>query len=116
MNFGASIYRAVSLDLADAVFEPGTTEMRVQWKPRMQLLMDELRKAPSVLRLSYLADVEDKALVTARLEAIKAQILERWETGEASYRLTVEPEVFWRLGGPPKSPRELRAESSGVTP
>ena len=116
MNFGASIYRAVSLDLADAVFEPGTTEMRVQWKPRMQLLMDELRKAPSVLRLAYLADVEDKALVTARLEAIKAQILERWETGDESYRLTVEPEVFWRLGGPPKGPRELRAESSGVTP
>ena len=23
---------------------------------------------------------------------------------DCSYRLTIEPEVFWRLGGPPKRP------------
>src|SRR5262249_21310018 len=58
-DFGASIYHVVSLDLADAVFEPGSTEIRLQWRPRVELLLDELRKAPSVLRLSYVADVED---------------------------------------------------------
>ena len=31
-NFGASIHRVVGLEMADAVFEPGTTEMRVQWR------------------------------------------------------------------------------------
>ncbi len=46
MNFGASIYRVVSLDLADAVFEPGTTEIRLQWQPRIKVLLEELRKAP----------------------------------------------------------------------
>ena len=46
INFGASIYRVVSLDLSDAVFEPGTTEIRVQWRPRINVLLEELRKAP----------------------------------------------------------------------
>ena len=31
----ASIHRVVGLDMADAVFEPGSTEMRPQWKPRI---------------------------------------------------------------------------------
>ena len=42
-NFGASIHRVVGLDLADAVFEPGSTEMRDQWKPRLELLLAELQ-------------------------------------------------------------------------
>jgi hypothetical protein len=103
-NFGASIHRTVSLDLADAVFEPGTTEMRVQWQPRMKLLLDELRKAPSVLRLSYLADVEDSGLVDKRLSVIQKQIMDEWKASGAGYALSIEPEVFWRRGGPPGSP------------
>ncbi len=47
-------------------FEPGTTEIREQWRPRIDLLLEELRKAPAVLRLSYVADIEDKALVERR--------------------------------------------------
>jgi len=102
MNFGASIHRVVSLDLADDVFEPGTTEMRLQWRPRMQLLLDELRKSPSVLRLSYLAEVEEQELVERRLKAIKQQVLTAWKELDCCYQLAVEPEVFWRLGGPPE--------------
>jgi uncharacterized repeat protein (TIGR01451 family) len=62
-DFGASIHRVVAIDLSDAAFEPGKTEIRVQWRPRVDLLLAELRKAPSVLRLSYVADTEDAALV-----------------------------------------------------
>jgi large repetitive protein len=102
MNFGASIYRVVSLDLADAVFEPGTTEMRLQWQPRIQLLLEELRKSPSVLRLSYLAEVEDAQLVEQRLNAVKQEVQNAWKAMDSSYQLTIEPEVFWRLGSPPK--------------
>jgi uncharacterized repeat protein (TIGR01451 family) len=108
-NFGASIHRAVSLDLADAAFEPGSTEIRLQWQSRMDLLIAELRKAPSVLRLSYLGDVEDEQLVQRRLQVVKQQILDAWRAGpmgeKASYALEVEPEVFWRRGGPPKPAR-----------
>jgi hypothetical protein len=101
-DFGASIYRVVAIDLSDAVFEPGKTEIRVQWRPRINVLLEELRKAPSVLRLSYVADTEDAALVEQRVQAVKQQVTEAWGTKKDSYVLTIEPEVFWRLGGPPK--------------
>jgi len=102
LNFGASIYRVVGIDLSDAVFEPGTTEIRIQWQPRLNTLLEELRKAPSVLRLSYIADTEDAALVDRRMEAIKRQLTK--DTASDSETLTIEPEVFWRLGGPAKRP------------
>jgi uncharacterized repeat protein (TIGR01451 family) len=101
-NFGASIHRVVGFELANDVFEPGSTEVRIQWRPRIGLLVEELMKAPAVLRLSYLADVEDAALVDQRVEAIKQQVTEAWAAMNCCYRLTIEREVFWRLGGPPK--------------
>jgi fimbrial isopeptide formation D2 family protein/uncharacterized repeat protein (TIGR01451 family) len=99
-NFGATLHRVVRLDIADGVFEPESTEMRPQWKPRIGMLLSELRKAPAVLRISYLADVEDPAVVKARTEAVKREIADRWEQG--NYRLTVETEIFWRRGAPPE--------------
>jgi uncharacterized repeat protein (TIGR01451 family) len=101
-NFAASIHRVIGLDIADAVFEPGTTEMRTQWKPRMALLMEELQKGPAVLRLSYLADVEDARLVEKRMEVVKSEIMQSWKALNCCYQLTIEPEVFWRRGAPPK--------------
>jgi uncharacterized repeat protein (TIGR01451 family)/fimbrial isopeptide formation D2 family protein len=100
-DFGASIHRVVAIDLSDAAFEPRKTEIRVQWRPRVNLLLEELRKAPSVLRLSYVADTEDEPLVERRLEAFKRQLTEAWDA-KKDYVLAIEPEVFWRRGGPPK--------------
>jgi hypothetical protein len=54
-----------------------------------------------VLRLSYVADVEDEALVNRRLDRLKTTISERWQDLDCCYQLVIEPEVFWRLGGPP---------------
>jgi uncharacterized repeat protein (TIGR01451 family) len=99
-HFAASIHRVVELDLADGVFEPGSTEIRPEWRPRLDRLLDELEKAPATLRLSYIADVEDERLVERRMAAVKREIAERWEALD-SYPLTIEPEVFWRRGAPP---------------
>src|SRR5690349_6248968 len=101
-DFGASIHRVVAIDLSDAAFEAGKTEIRIQWLPRVDLLLGELRKAPSVLRLSYVADTEDEALVQQRLEALKQQLTEAWNAKKDGYVLAIEPEIFWRRGGPPK--------------
>jgi len=109
IDFGASIHRVVGLDLSDAAFEPGSTDIRIQWQPRLGMLLDELRKAPSVLRLSYVADTEDAALVERRVEAVKRQVTAAWDT--SSYALTIEPEVFWRRGAPPKH-RDVRTPES----
>jgi hypothetical protein len=105
-EFGASIHRVVSLDLTDAVFEPGTADMRLQWRPRRDLLLAELRKSRSVLRLSYLADVEDKPLADRRLEAVANAISDAWRAMNCCYELTIEREVFWLRGSPPKEPVE----------
>jgi uncharacterized repeat protein (TIGR01451 family)/fimbrial isopeptide formation D2 family protein len=99
-NFGATIHRVVRIDIADGVFEPGTSEIRIQWRPRIAQLLEELKKAPSVLRLSYLGDVEPKGLVEERLEALKKSITEQWKHPEAGHQLTIETEVFWRRGAP----------------
>jgi uncharacterized repeat protein (TIGR01451 family) len=109
INFGASIHRVVAMDLSDAAFEPGTTSIRVQWRPRLDLLLGELRKAPAILRLSYIADTESEELVERRLEAVKQQVTEAWEAASPGYELTVEPEIFWRRGAPPKQPH-VRAQ------
>jgi hypothetical protein len=114
-NFGASIHRVVAIDLADAAFEPGSTTIRIQWRPRLDLLLEELRKAPAVLRLSYVADVEDAALVDRRLRAVQEQVTQAWEALNCCYALTVEPEIFWRLGAPPGRP-VVRVPDSGGTP
>jgi len=112
LNFGASIHRVVGIDLSDAAFEPGTTEIRVQWRPRLDLLLDELRKAPAVLRLSYIADTEDAALVERRVEAVKRQVTEAWDAANCCYPLTIEPEIFWRRGARPEQP-DARVAGSG---
>jgi uncharacterized repeat protein (TIGR01451 family) len=57
INFGASIHRVVGLDIADAVFEPGSVEMRPHWRPRINVLLNELSKAPATLRLARRARV-----------------------------------------------------------
>jgi len=97
-NFGATIHHMVSMDIADGVFEPKSTKLRMQWQPRIDLLLKELRKAPSVLRLSYLGDTENRRLVEDRLKALKEEITGKWDGG---YPLTIETEVFWRRGSPP---------------
>jgi uncharacterized repeat protein (TIGR01451 family) len=102
-HFGAAIGRVVELDIADPVFEPNTTTMREQWKPRVALLIEELAKSRSILRLSYVADIEDAALVEARVAAVKAMIAEAWAEQKRE-PLHVETEVFWRRGGPPAGP------------
>ena len=101
INFGASIHRVVSIDIADAVFEPDSIEMREQWKPRVELLLDELRASPSVLRLSYVADIEDERLVRRRLDRFKSDIMRAWREEDCCYELVIESEIFWRRGGPP---------------
>jgi hypothetical protein len=101
INFGASIHRVVGLDIADAVFEPGTLQMRNQWRPRIAMLLQELQKSPAILRLSYVADIEDEALVERRLDTLKNEVMAAWQDLNCCYELVIEPEIFWRLGAPP---------------
>jgi len=99
-NFGATIHRVVRLDIADGVFEPGTTDLRLQWTSKIDQLLETLKEAPSVLRLSYLGDVEAESLVERRLDALKKKISRQWNGSADGYRLIIETEVYWRRGVP----------------
>jgi uncharacterized repeat protein (TIGR01451 family)/fimbrial isopeptide formation D2 family protein len=100
VNFGATIHRVVRMDIADGAFEPDTTDIRMQWTQRIDQLLEELRKGPSVLRLSYLVDVEPESIVKKRLEALKKEIIEMWKQSGGGYRLDIETEIFRRRGAP----------------
>jgi hypothetical protein len=97
-NFGASIHRVIGLEVADAVFEPDASEIRPLWQDRFDLLLEELQKGPAVLRLTYLAELEDPGLVERRLDTVRREIDRRWRALDCCYRLEVEHDVFWRLG------------------
>ncbi len=99
-NFGAAIHRIVRLDLANGVFEKGSTTLRPQWRSRIDMLIIELQKDPSVLRLSYLGENETESEVDDRLDAIEDLISTRWQQLNCCYKLTIEKEVFWRKGNP----------------
>ena len=99
-NFGTAIHRVVRLDLADGVFEKNSTELRPQWRSRIELLIIELQKEGSILRLSYLAENEHEDEVEDRLDAIEDLISDRWEDLDCCYKLVIEKEVFWRKGSP----------------
>jgi uncharacterized repeat protein (TIGR01451 family) len=100
LNFGATIHRVVRIDISDGVFKPDTAEMRSQWIPRIGLLIEELQKAPSILRLSYLGDIEREGLVKKRLRKLKKIITKKWKQSGGDYRLAIETEIFWRRGAP----------------
>ena len=78
-----------------------------------RLLLEELHKAPSVLRLSYLADVEDRKLVRQRVRALRSTIDETWLASDPDYELSIEQEVFWRTGKPPAEDRRLAGLEEG---
>lgn len=100
-NFGAALHRVVRLDLADGVFDPAGAAIRRHWLPRFELLVEELEKAPSILRLGYMAENESATLVEHRLDAIREQVRERWKAAGNPYELVIETEIFWRTGAPP---------------
>ncbi len=117
-SFGASINKVIGLDIADAVFAPDSVDMRPQWRPRMNLLIEEMQKGPSILRLSYLADVEDPKLVESRIAAMTKLVTDSWAEAHGSYSLVIEHEVFWRTGKPPSEDPRFKGlqQASGGKP
>ena len=100
-NFAATIHRVIRLDIAGPVFEKSSSEIRLQWKPRLNLLLEEMSKGASILRISYLADTENSGLVDDRIDAIEEEIMKLREQKDCCSALTIETEIFWRRGGPP---------------
>ena len=99
-NFGAAIHRVVRLDVAEDAFEFGAEQLQHSYLQNIDELITVLKQAPSVLRLSYLADYENENLAEKRLDVVKERIAEQWEKLGCCYNLIIEEEINWRTGKP----------------
>ena len=92
LNFGATIHRVVRLELSDAAFAAGKTELQPQWQQQMVALPEQLKQRPSVVRLAYQHGSDADDLVRARMEAIRQRIQEDWHAQKGAYTLNIEIE------------------------
>ncbi len=53
LNFGATIHRVVRLEVSDAAFMSGSTDLKPEWQARVTELPNLLRDKPSVVRIAY---------------------------------------------------------------
>ena len=104
-NFGASIHRVVGLDIADAVFEPGTTEMR---DPVAAAAADccsrSCRRHRRCCGCPTWPTSRMRSWSSGACRRSKQQITESWKALDCGYQLTIEPEVFWRSAPRPSNP------------
>ncbi len=89
MNFGASLGREVRLDLKDAAFVPGSTELAPTWKEGLGKLVGILEERWSHLLVVYVS-AEDRALMGERLEGVEAEIRKMWKERGEPYELHIE--------------------------
>jgi len=97
LNFGAAAHRVIRVEASDAAFESRSATLKSEWRERIVMLAQELRDAPSIVRVAYVAaESKDKALGKARGKALIRQIEEEWERLHCCYRLRVEAEAEGR--------------------
>jgi uncharacterized repeat protein (TIGR01451 family) len=90
LNFGATVHRTVRVQASDAAFESGGTVLKPEWRDRISTLVQSLRDAPSIVRVSYVASSEGARLGNARRAALIRSIRDQWEALQCCYRLEVE--------------------------
>ena len=100
INFGIALQRVVRLDLSNAAFKPVRDELRPEWLPSIDQVVDQLKQGRSVLRISYLGDAETASMVNARIKNVREMIADKWKALNRKNDLAVETEVFWRRGNP----------------
>lgn len=94
LNFGAANSKAlaprtVKLDLSDKAFDPGTTDIKINWVEGLDKLIDVLAKKPATLRIVYHAKGESAELAKARLDTVEETITFAWNSVKRAYALTI---------------------------
>ena len=95
LNFGAAIHRVVRLDLNAKAYDQDSDELRSDYEKHMQKLLGVLSKEPSVLRVAYAANGEDKNLVKDRLRSFRNHLESIWGDCDCNHELIIEQEVLW---------------------
>jgi uncharacterized repeat protein (TIGR01451 family) len=92
LNFGATIHRVVRVELSDAAFEPGTANLKAEFRAGIDTMPAALAERPSVVRLAYRTGSDGADLVKKRIEAVRALIRSGWTASRGRYPLDVEVE------------------------
>src|SRR5690606_25682249 len=85
------------LDLSDAAFVTGSTELSPIWNESITTLLETLETEPSVLRITYLDTASERQLSRQRLQKIQRLITDRWKEKLNRYRLEIESRLV--IGG-----------------
>ena len=105
LNFGATVHRVVRVDINDAAFLPAALELQPQWQQAFEDMLHKLEGRPSVLRIAYAANANDKAqpsLTKKRLDNLAKLARKRWremhekpnqQQEQAAFPLIVETAV-----------------------
>lgn len=96
LNFGAAIHRVIRLEMTDAAFITDQNEPGQGLSQAIINLPEQLRVAPSVIRLAYNQKNNAKGLINSRLKEVRNQIEKLWEEQGCCYTLVFEEEVFQR--------------------
>lgn len=96
LNFGAAIHRVVRLELSDAAFVADQNEPGAELYQAISGLLEQLRVAPSVIRLAYNQKGEPEDLIKSRLRVVRNQLETLWDEQGCCYTLIFEEEIFQR--------------------
>jgi hypothetical protein len=93
LNFGATIHRVLRLEVNDAAFAPGGTELLPEWRARVAELPRTLQDKPSVVRIAYTTSHDERSLVERRKKALIERIQSLWRALSGAYPLQIEDET-----------------------
>jgi uncharacterized repeat protein (TIGR01451 family) len=91
LNFGASISRVARIEVSGAAFQGETPDRAVA--QQLDGLIAALKDETTIVRLSYAALAEPDALINARLERLKQDFRDRWQSRGAHATLHFEEDI-----------------------
>jgi hypothetical protein len=93
MNFGATVHRVVRIDVNDAAFVKGSSNLHEEWQQKIKALEKTLHERPTVVRLGYRMGADPKSLVKKRIKAMRETLKLLWKKGKNCPPLVFEEEI-----------------------
>jgi hypothetical protein len=93
LNFGATIHRVVRVEVSDSAFSGDGTKLLPDWEKRFADLPNQLREKPSVVRLAYRIENNNRGQAQQRIDHLSDFLRKRWEALNCCYPLSIEQEL-----------------------
>jgi uncharacterized repeat protein (TIGR01451 family) len=90
LNFGATLQKAITLELTADAFEADGTAVKQQWEAKLQELITGLQAKPLIVQLHYTAVLIDDVRGDERLKALTEHIQQLWRKAGEDRALLIE--------------------------